>query len=433
MVPFAHRPGHYARAATAETAALARAGAEVALVTFDGVLNSPASQDVRLFSVLGSLPFAAPYRMLWRFLNTSIFPRLFLTFFESFCTLVLSLWLNRRKGFDVIHLRDGDPFLFLPHLLTCLVNGSRWLVVLIAARADKPIKLSPSIVIKRRDFLAVLHDKLVLNLGLWRPIYRRSLRRNRFLFLCQTKEVQAAFARHQGGVWSTRLVHLPLATPPLKAMPKAEAREHLKLPRDKTILLSFGANHTGKNLEVVFQALQSFPELLLVHAGMVIPDSARDPRLLGRKYGLSERTVVRDYYIPDEDKPRYFSAADAIILSYNKDFISSSSLLQEASSAGIHILASDNGEMGRLVKELRLGLVFSAEDPVSLRKAISRLLELTPDVLEDTRRNCRRFCEERTISRWADNVLGIYHYLIEMPGGADLLRDSALGGRVTKA
>ena len=405
-VPYAHRPGHYPRVAISESNALAQAGIEVALLTFDGILDGYHSQRTPHFSALSFIPFSPLLRYIWKFLDKNIFTRFFLHFLETSITLGLAILLSKKGKFDLIHLRDGDPFIFLPHLLG-LFTSRNWVVVLLEPRSKTglllPLKKS-----KLREFLRVLWNKF-LNLRLWQPIYKMSFRKNRFFFLCHTEEVRRSLSDYMGGVLADKLFCVPLATMTINmSISQKEARIYLNLPRERPLFLLFGANHLGKNIEVVFQALRDLPQTILVYAGKVIPDIVRDPFKLTQKYCLKERTVIRDYYIPEEEKPYYFSAADAIILSYSKDFISSASLLNEASSFALPVIASDVGEVGKLVKNHKLGLLFQPEDKDSLKEAVVNFLRMKKADIEKLRNNCRYFCSRYSLAEWAQRMREIY-------------------------
>ena len=139
-----------------------------------------------------------------------------------------------------------------------------------------------------------------------------------------------------------------------------EARRYLGLSEDKIVFLHFGALHHGKNIETVLSAIKDLPDALLVHAGKISP-SIGLTRLVSN-LDMQNCVIIRDHYIPEIEKPYYFSAADAIILSYKRDFIQTASMILEGAKFKLPIIASDNGELGELVKRYGIGSVFHAED-----------------------------------------------------------------------
>ena len=118
--------------------------------------------------------------------------------------------------------------------------------------------------------------------------------------------------------------------------------------------------------------------------------------------------VIKDYYIPEVEKQYYFAAADAIILSYKKDFTQTASMLWEAARFRVPAIASDSGELGELVNGYQTGLVFKAEDATSLKETLSHLLTLSQSQKETIRRNCENFRDEFSLDDWAHKCQDIF-------------------------
>src|SRR4030042_1527571 len=120
-----------------------------------------------------------------------------------------------------------------------------------------------------------------------------------------------------GGVFNGRVECLPVGiseTP--KTISKEKARQHLGLPLDKPVLLAFGAFHSGKDLETIFRALKDVPGVYFVHAGSQAFGLGVNFEDIARDYISTDRISIRNYYVPEAEKPYYFFAADAVILSY---------------------------------------------------------------------------------------------------------------------
>jgi glycosyltransferase involved in cell wall biosynthesis len=254
----------------------------------------------------------------------------------------------------------------------------------------------------------------MVNSSLWKPVYRRSLARNNFLFITQNESMKQSFGSYVQGVLSGKVVCLPLGVDEAdKVISKEEARKYLGLPQDKPMFLSLGFLHAGKDLETVFRALKDVPNAFLIHGGdqgfrLHLPNSAT----LAQRYTMVGRVIIRDYYIPEGEKPYYFFAADATILSYTKQFLSTTSLLWEACRFGTPVIASDNGQLKELVKAFQPGLLFTAQDADSLRETILRFLSLKPEEIQVFKDNCRRFANEFSLEKWAQRCLEIYDKLL---------------------
>ena len=99
-------------------------------------------------------------------------------------------------------------------------------------------------------------------------------------------------------------------------MDTGAARQILGLPPDQPILLFFGLVRKYKGLEVLLDALgllkaQGLTPLLLVSGefwGDIHPYQARI-----RELGIEQQVVIDNRYIPDEELPALFSAADGFV------------------------------------------------------------------------------------------------------------------------
>jgi glycosyltransferase involved in cell wall biosynthesis len=184
-----------------------------------------------------------------------------------------------------------------------------------------------------------------------------------------------------------------------------EARRILDLPLHKTIFLHFGAVHTGKDIDTVISGFRGIPDGLLVQAGKAVPgvDLSHSVELLG----LQDRVVVRDEYVPEAEKQMYFAAADAIVLSYRRDFWQAASMLWQAARFNLPVIASDVGDLGELTRKYGLGFVFRAGSEDSLVKAISDFMCLNSIERGALARNCDNFCDDFSVESWAQRCINI--------------------------
>jgi glycosyltransferase involved in cell wall biosynthesis len=314
-------------------------------------------------------------------------------FFETFSTLVKAIFLKKQEKYDIIHLRDGDPFLFLLLLLNFFTKDCKWVVF---------VFMDPnSGVLQKINYAKI-----------WLPIYRRSLSRNRLLFLCENDLIKQELEKIMPDLFAKKVIHLPLPANYVgSTLPKAEARQHLMLPKNKAILLSFGSHHSGKNPEVVVRASRDLPDVYLLLAGKI------PPNVTNRVKSIKNHLIIKNYYIPEKEKQLYFCASDAIVLSYNKTFLkrNPAAMLWDACKFGIPIIASDGGQLGKLVRLFQLGLLFEPENELSLRKAILCFLSLEPKKLKTLKKNCERFCTEFSTQKWSEQIKRIYDYLLKEP------------------
>ena len=124
-----------------------------------------------------------------------------------------------------------------------------------------------------------------------------------------------------------------------------------------------------------------------------------------------------DCYITEVEKPYYFAAADAVVLSYKKDFLQTASMLFEAAKFKLPTIASDVGELGELVKKYQTGFVFTAEDTDSLKDALSRFLCLSQSEKEIMGRNCEKLCDDFSLETWGQRCMELIMDLCNRKNG----------------
>jgi len=409
VCPWAHWSGHPSDTAIKEIAALVKAGAQVSLCTFRGTLGQKEPQTIphrtvvssRIGSLLGVLA-----RLL---LSLKISPMKGLSWFlEQFSTAFLAVKLRKTLKYDVIYLCDGDPFIFTPFLLGLVFRHYRWAVVLGGIKAViSPTYLSHKLFYK------------LINAPMWKPIYRSSLAKNQFTFICQNKYVKDFFETNfLDGILSGRVSVIPPGVEQTANItPQKEARRFLGLPEDKVIFLHFGSLHQGKDIKTVLAAISDIPDVLLIQAGAV---TVRMPLItlqelldLVQHYGVQNRVIIKDYYIPEEEKKYYFSAADATILSYERETVQIASMLWETAKFRLPAIASDVGELGELVKRYKVGLVFEAENATSLKHALLHFLSSSQSEKETMMSNYEKFCDEFSLDEWAQRNVKSFRELCE--------------------
>jgi len=269
VCPFAHYTGHFCWAATVETHALSQGGVEVRLLTFCGVTDE-AEVKVPQTTAREHIKLGIPLYHLANFLRKWGLTVWLSMFLETFLTLTVAIRLKRKLNYDIIHLRDGEPFLFLPHLLNIPLRNYKWVVSLtgsnLIALATHPSLLTA---LKKsfRLFLYAVYIR-ILNSNLWKPVYRRSLARNHFLFLPENETMRQNFESYMGGVLAGKVVCLPLGADKTdRVISREEARRYFGLPQHKPVFLSFGFLHAGKDLETIFHALKDVPDAFFYPRG----------------------------------------------------------------------------------------------------------------------------------------------------------------------
>jgi glycosyltransferase involved in cell wall biosynthesis len=409
--PFGHREGHPAFTSRRLSYALVEAGARVTLLTFMGLLDDWA-RSKKMVEHISVFPRTRMALRLEAAPNRFPIGRSILKILETAVTLSRAAWLNRNGRYDVIHVLDAEPVFFVCLGLAFFSKGRS--VVTTVYNPPPPHRkwrgsytvwrLRPQILADAARYLVRTMVQNHLFVALRTALYRRAMEKNPTLFVCETTGIQQSYETYMNGIFQGRFVHIPLGVEePVPRLPREKARSALGLPEDKRILLSFGTNHEGKDFEVIFQALRGLSEdLVFVQAGkLTTTDEVSDPQRLAERYGCAEKTIVRAAFIPEEEKPLYFFAADAVVLSYRKDFIQWGSILNDAARCSTPVIASDVGQLGQFVKRYHLGMTFVPEDADSLRQAILTFLHLPEEERERLGANCKAYAEQFP---WAENA-----------------------------
>jgi glycosyltransferase involved in cell wall biosynthesis len=385
VCPLAHRGGHRPSAILAETMALTSAGFDVTLLTFNGFPEDNKHLRVQQITVFSKGKFSS---LLWNFtkvLNHWAITKNITMLFEQFSTLLKAVILRKKIHYNAVHLRDGDPFVFLVFCLSFFLKNYNWILHMF---------FDP-----RQGMGKIDYAKL------WRPIYRRSLLRNRFVFLCENEEITKEYERVMDGLFHKKAMYFPLITQYIgNAFDKEEARHLLKLPTNKTLLLCFGSLHSGKDIKVVASATHNLSDVCIIIAGKASPTTIDELK------SITNNFIVRNYYVPEEEKALYYAAADAVIISYRKTFLErrSGAMLWDACKFAAPVIASNGGQMGELVKSFQVGLTFEPENALSLKRAIVEYLNLNQEAIKILKENCKKFCMNFSSESWSKRYRVIY-------------------------
>ena len=431
LEPFGQHEGHPPIESKRVTEALTDAGVRITMVTFDGVREQwvEASKIEWHITVISQFwrwrPIAQVLRLmpgLRRYLPA----RYIVDLLETALTVLIAIRASRRQRYDAIHFYDGQPALFFPFASALLTKNQNFVVNIYFPSPEQELKSGHKGFkdsLKSKDYRYAMHLLLIRLINtrvialLQRFFYQMGLKRNRFSFFCHTRELKESYKTYLGGMIYQRLHVIPLGVKPPEASPlsQSEVRQYLHLPQQAKLLLWFGTNHFSKNMEVIFQAVQDMPETfhLLFVGKLAEGDKVRDPSLLAQRYGWEENTIVVRQFVPEAEKPYYFYASDAIILSHIKEFIVSASVLNEACQFSLPAICSDVGQPGEWVKKYCLGTTFLPEEPESLRQAVNSFLNLTEEERLAIKANFYRFAADLPWHEVAKRYKALY--LRQMP------------------
>ena len=183
--------------------------------------------------------------------------------------------------------------------------------------------------------------------------------------------------------------------------PGSDLRARLGIEREAFVVLAFGHVADRKNLDLVIAALAELPSVHLVVAGRATSANARPIAWYAdcaRRLGVEQRVHFADGFIAEADIPSWFAAADAIVLTYARGFVSQSGVLQIAALWDRALLASGgDGPLRQTVEAFDLGVTVEPDSVPAIVAGLRRLID-------DPRNRAANFARYRATTSWAVNV-----------------------------
>lgn len=188
--------------------------------------------------------------------------------------------------------------------------------------------------------------------------------------------------------------------------PLAREAARAELGLRRTTLLSVGHLIPRKAHDLTIRALELLPEsdLLIVGDG---PERA-SLAALAAQLGLSARVRFVAPRLQDE-LPRYYSAADALVLASSRE--GWANVLLEAMACGTPVVASDVGGAAELVTTPAAGVLFDRREPAALARAIRQVIDGGRD-----RANTRRHAEQFSWSATTRGQLEMFRSVLARGG-----------------
>jgi glycosyltransferase involved in cell wall biosynthesis len=142
-------------------------------------------------------------------------------------------------------------------------------------------------------------------------------------------------------------------------------------PASPTRLLFFGIVRPYKGLDVLLYALAAAPaHVMLTVAGEFWGGTAATEKLIA-DLGLAGRVTLRPGYVPADQIPALFAAADALVLPYREATASQNALL--AFAHGVPVITTRAGALAEPVRDGVDGLTCAPGDPGDLLRALRAL------------------------------------------------------------
>lgn len=231
-----------------------------------------------------------------------------------------------------------------------------------------------------------------------RPLTRWFLQRNDGL-VAMTDAVQQDILGMVPGAKVELLAH-PLYDHFGEPVPTEEARHWLGLPKDARVLLFFGLIRDYKGLDLLIEAFGTLdPMYHLVIAGEPYGSPEKYLEKVRSSPG-KDRIHLHMRFIPDTDVPRFFSAADAVVLPYRS--ATQSGVTAIAYHFGLPVVATDVGGLKEAVQHGRTGVLVPRPTASALARGIVDLFSLDRGELH---RHIAALREELSWHRFAERLV----------------------------
>lgn len=175
----------------------------------------------------------------------------------------------------------------------------------------------------------------------------------------------------------------------------------------KKVILHVGRVVREKRLETIISAapyvLKYAPDAAFIITGKG-PAMAEYKQLVEEK-GLASNFIFTGY-VPDEDLPKYYAAADAFAIA--SDTETQGLVVLEAMAAGKPIVAADARALPEFVKEGKNGALFRPRNPRSCAGAIVRVLKNSKKLSKNAKKTALEYSKEKC----ADRLMAVYKWAI---------------------
>jgi glycosyltransferase involved in cell wall biosynthesis len=183
-----------------------------------------------------------------------------------------------------------------------------------------------------------------------------------------------------------------------------ESRQRLNLPQNKKIALFFGRMSQDKGAEILLRSLPYLADdVVVVVAGTVDPQLAASLRAFP-----PDRILVRSDWIPEEDVRYYFMAADVVLLPYLRRYSGPSGVLQNSAESGTPVVASNVGQIGRIVTSHGLGLAVEPEEPKKFAQGVNDTVHGEDDMIAKIAVNGRDYARTQDWQIAGELIRNVY-------------------------
>ena len=217
-----------------------------------------------------------------------------------------------------------------------------------------------------------------------------------------------------------QLVPLPDGAPVRPPLKTHQAlRAQWGIDSNRSVALFFGSIAARKG---IFQTLDALPllsaagqrRLSLVIIGRDTPhERQRVKDHVARSLEATQVQIIHEArFVKEEEIPGMFASADLVLLPYQRH-VGSSGVLVRAAQAGVPVLGSDYGLVGRHIQTHQLGLAVDAARPSAIAAGLAQWL--SGDAFPFDRKRALAFGSANTAEHFAQTIFGTL--FPDTPGG----------------
>jgi len=196
----------------------------------------------------------------------------------------------------------------------------------------------------------------------------------------------------------------------IKDISKKEAREHLKIPQNKRVILHFGNIRNYKGLDVLLESLkfirEEIEDVILITAGKPWENWEKYEKII-RNDSISDIIIKKLDFIPPSEVEYYFSAADVVVLPY-KYFDSQSGVGALALPFKKPLIVTNVGGLPDFVKDERV--IAKSNNSEDLARVIIKVLK-DDDILRKLSRDSEELLKKYNWDEIAKKTIKLYAHL----------------------
>lgn len=197
----------------------------------------------------------------------------------------------------------------------------------------------------------------------------------------------------------------------IKGISKKEAREYLKVPQNKRIILHFGNIRDYKGLDVLLNSLKfiakEIRDVLLIIAGQPWVNWKKYEKII-KENNLEDYIVKKLDFIPPSEVEYYYSASDIVVLPY-KYFDSQSGIGALALPFKKPLIVTDVGGLPDFIRDERA--LARANDAEDLAEKIIDILK-NETLLSKLEKDSEKVRERFQWNKLAKETLGVYEDMV---------------------